>query len=316
MPLIAKRKPAWQRGSRPPTKAHREHFAILAGHEQKFSRAFHAILRELLTPDVRRTIERAVREHDTVETVMQAIPFFNLDNPEAVELWRGFARRMERAYESVIDDVVSNEQRKRGWEFNIRKSEDVPIPVSPAIGTFVRLKALERAVDLGKKEDAKIRSILTRGLETGAHPSSMVDEIFETVGLTDKQAARVANMVTLARSQGATADVVSGLRQNAAERIRMQRARAIARTESNEALATGIQATWRQAAEQGVMPQDSKKQWTAMRDERMSELCEDLDNQTVGLNETFSSDVEPGFDGPGPPAHVNCRCTLTLVFPE
>ncbi len=323
MPLVTKarrrvRKPGWQKGKAPPTKEQRDSLAIQANHEQKFSRSFTAVLRDLITPKMLRLIDRAIRSNDTVEGILNAIPFFDPENPETFEIWQGFTERMERIYEGVIDETVANEKRKRGWKFDVRKIEGPEIPVNPAIGQFIRLKALSRVVDMSNKEKERIREILTEGLESGANPSSMVDEIADTVGLTAKQTARVSRKIQAAIEAGMSRDGARALRQQTADRTRLQRARAIARTESNEALVTGIQETWRQAAEQGLTPPETKKQWLAMPFEpgRSSEICQDLDGQTVGLNDTFSTTAGAGFTGAGPPAHVNCRSTLVLVFPD
>ena len=323
MPLVTKasrrvKKPAWQRGVNPPLKAQRDAQAIVANNEKKFSHAFRKVLRELLTPSMLRTIARAIRENDTVETMLDAMPFFDPEAPETVEIWEGFAVKTEKTYALVIEESAKNEFVARGWPTKVLKAELPEIPVNPSVPDFIRLNALTRVVDMSNKERERIREILTAGLESGAHVTAMVREIEDTVGLTAFQSSQLRRRIDAAVAEGASRTTARKLMIDGAARVRSQRARAIARTETNAAMAFGLQDSWRQASDAGLMPTQTKKQWAAMPFEegRSSEICQDLDGQEVGVEENFSSSVEPGFSGSGPPAHVNCRSTVILVFPK
>ena len=348
MPLITKasrrvKKPAWQRGVNPPLKAQRDAQAIVANHEKTFSRAFTKILRDLLTPSMLKTIDRAIRDNSSVESMLDAMPFFDPEAPETFAIWEGFALKAEKAYAAIVDESAKNEFRARGWPSKVLKVEMPEIPINPSVPDFIRLSALTRVVDMSNKERERIREILTEGLESGAHVSAMVREIKDTVGLTDFQTKQLnrrlfkfndasRGRVAAARSrrnagrmrpdvferfQSKESARVSSFRARDAAKVRGQRARAIARTETNAAMAFGLQEAWRTASGAGLMPTKTKKQWASMPFEegRSSEICQDLDGQEADVDGNFSSSVEPGFVGSGPPAHINCFPSNTLVTP-
>lgn len=325
MPLITKasrrgKKPGWQKGVVAPTKEQRDAQAIVANNEKRFTRAFTRLLGQLVTPEMLKIIDKAIREEKSVEAIINRIPYFDPGRPETFDIWQRFAKSMESSYAAVIEDAKQNENRKRGWDLQttVEKIELPQIPVNPSVLEFITLKALTRVVDISDKERERVREILTMGLENNASAKSMVKEIMRTVGLTKKQVQRLRRKLDKASEAGMPAEAVKQLEVTEALKIRKQRARAISRTETNEALSQGLQDSWREAEEQGLMPQGAQKEWAAMpyNPDRSSEICRDLNGQKVGINENFHSDVEGGFDGPGPPAHPNCRSTLILTFPE
>lgn len=89
------------------------------------------------------------------------------------------------------------------------------------------------------------------------------------------------------------------------------RAEMIARTETMDAANEGQQAAWDQAIDDGLLTGNEKQEWIVTPDDRLCPICEDVDGQTVGLDENFEVD---GDEIDGPPAHPNCRCTIGLVL--
>src|SRR5205085_2236649 len=83
------------------------------------------------------------------------------------------------------------------------------------------------------------------------------------------------------------------------------RADTIARTESMLAANRGVKQSWDQAVDDGLLTGDEQQVWIAAADSAVCPICDDLDGQTVGLDESFDSEVG---DLDGPPAHPNCRC--------
>ena len=84
------------------------------------------------------------------------------------------------------------------------------------------------------------------------------------------------------------------------------RAEMIARTETTRAENQGKLQAFKSSNE------DFLKKWVATKDDRTSEICMRLNGQTVGLNENFKDD-ETGWEGPAPPAHVNCRSSVVFI---
>jgi len=321
LPLITKArgKPQWQRGLEPPSRALRDSLAITAAHEAKFAEAYADLLRKLLTPEMRRTISAAVRSGSSVKSIMRKIPFFDPKRPETFATWEQFAIDMEHVYTEVINATIENENEKRGWspkKVETLKADEPTIPVNVGAAEFVRRRSLTRVVDMSEKEAERVQAILEDGLKAGATPGAMVAEIEASVGLTAKQHAQLGRRLDRARELGMNEANVKRMRDVETSKIRRTRAKAIARTETNDAMARGLTDSWVQAAEAGLIPKGVKREWAAMGDESTSDICEDLDGQQVGLDENFSTTVGEGFNGPGPPAHPNCRSTLILVFPE
>lgn len=84
------------------------------------------------------------------------------------------------------------------------------------------------------------------------------------------------------------------------------RAERIARTETMRASNEGLLESWRQALDEELIEGDLKKEWITTPDDRLCPVCEPLDGEQVGVDETFSVGVVT------PPAHPNCRCTMGL----
>jgi SPP1 gp7 family putative phage head morphogenesis protein len=90
------------------------------------------------------------------------------------------------------------------------------------------------------------------------------------------------------------------------------RAESIARTETIAASNRGQQEAWSQATSAGLLTGDEQQEWITTPDDRLCPVCESMDGQVVGLDESFTDDEGNAYDGP--PAHPNCRCALGLVM--
>ncbi|MGQ7335471.1 phage head morphogenesis protein [Streptococcus suis] len=83
----------------------------------------------------------------------------------------------------------------------------------------------------------------------------------------------------------------------------------IARTEGGRVQSTGKQRAYEEAKEKGV---DIKKRWLSTLDKKTRHTHQELDGQTVGVDEKFKFD---GYEADGPrlfgnaSLDVNCRCT-------
>jgi len=89
------------------------------------------------------------------------------------------------------------------------------------------------------------------------------------------------------------------------------RADVIARTESMRAANEGQQQLWAQAEEAGLLTGNEKQEWIVTPDDKLCPICEPLDGEQVGLDESFDVD---GEEIDGPPAHPNCRCVVALAI--
>ena len=244
MPLVRK--------ARRPSQASelRNAQALVESHERKFIVAFTGLLESLLTPEALSAIERAAGKHKNADRILAAVPFFDPDDPRTFPTWEKFARQTEWTYRAVINDTIQNESKKRGWKLRTLKADgDVKLPeeVFDLAIEFIRVRSLTRVIDMSNKEKSRIRSILARGLEDGLRPSEMADKIRDLVGLTEFQSDRLDAKIESARIEGMSASQAKKLRRSEAAKIRLQRARAIARTEANDAMSRGLTESWRQA---------------------------------------------------------------------
>jgi SPP1 gp7 family putative phage head morphogenesis protein len=134
------------------------------------------------------------------------------------------------------------------------------------------------------------------------HAAELIDGISETT--RDDIRELVAEALDGEYDVAALADEISSLLGDDA------RAELIARTESMTAANEGQMALWDQAQEAGLIGPNAQKEWVTAGDEKLCPICDGLDGEQVGLDETFDAD---GEDIEGPPAHPNCRCVIALA---
>jgi ribosomal protein S13 len=309
MPLIRKAKKRTT-----PAAAKRSADAIRDDNERKFASAFSAVLKQLVTPGMVKKIRSGLNSGKSPKAIVDSLPYFEVNDQKTWDQWMKFAKQTTAAYIEVVNDAIEQENRKRGWSLETlakakKKKARGRGPSDPTF-KWVNKRSLSRVVDMSDKEKERVRGILTDGVRDGIHPSEMVLEIQATVGVTKKQAERIRRKVNRAIEDGMSRTRAKSLRSAEAVRTRGIRAKAIARTETNDALNFSLAESWREADEEGIVPPAAKKKWVAMMDSgkdgkpRTSEVCRYLNDQEVGLNENFSA-PEFGFEGPGPSAHPN-----------
>jgi SPP1 gp7 family putative phage head morphogenesis protein len=166
-----------------------------------------------------------------------------------------------------------------------------------------------------------VRAIVKRAFNQGFAPRIAARLIRSVIGLNAPQAEAVANLRDrIAASAGGTIQAGSKLLRVPPEpdeefvdaacsaysdRLLKQRAETIAHTESMRASNQGQIELWNQAIEDGMLDGTEGKRWVATPDKVVCDICADLDGETVGLDEEFST-------GEDPPQHPNCRCTVVL----
>jgi SPP1 gp7 family putative phage head morphogenesis protein len=110
---------------------------------------------------------------------------------------------------------------------------------------------------------------------------------------------------------------IEAQRKKLADRLLRDRAETILRTESIRAQVAGKFARWDEAARRGLFdPAKARLRWMATIDGREDDVCRELDGKTTPYGQPFSvldpvNGLRLTFNGP--PAHPNCRCTLSLL---
>lgn len=194
--------------------------------------------------------------------------------------------------------------------------EEVPI-VGQVVGSFDMLnpeavKAAQEAAGqmvTGITETTRqaIRDYVTQSIEQGTGPRALATQVRSVIGLTPAQAKAVLRYESGLVTNGMTPGKAAKLARDYSGRLLDQRAMTIARSETLRALNDGQQRLWDQYVERGILPKTARKVWMTAHDERTcTTICVPLDGEKVGVQESFSVGVDY------PPAHVMCRCSVSI----
>jgi len=205
--------------------------------------------------------------------------------------------------------------------------------LNPEAVNFLQSYSFNLIHQISEEARNSIRQKIVRAFQEGGHPFQQAREIRDSIGLTQNQEKAVANYkralqnntrlalerqlrdrrfdpsVQGAINAGQPLDPahIDKLVDRYRSRYIDHRARTIARTETNRASVMGQRTVWRQARHQGFLdPDTTERRWIVSGDSNTCDDCDELDEETVGLDEEF-----PDGD---PPLHPACRCSVGLVF--
>lgn len=224
---------------------------------------------------------------------------------------------------------------------SIRVSFDLPNPFAQHWAEQASAVLVREVTD---ETRAAVRQLVVRGLAEGRGPDPIARLIRQRIGLTQAGEQAVANYGGFLRdlaARGNLADLSAADRASLArggllarqearltregltpawrERLEAgyrrtllrERATAIARTELLAATSEGQHQLWQQAIRQGSLdPAEWSRVWIAAFGERTCPICSALNGARSQVNGWFPGGIER------PPAHVMCRCTLSLARRE
>lgn len=146
----------------------------------------------------------------------------------------------------------------------------------------------------GKRTHGVIMSIIREGAEHGWSEERLVEELKLVMPLDQRRAKAVVNYRRGLKAQGMAPNLVQMYAKTYAQKLKEDRARVVARTES-----TRMERDRRRLFRPGY-----KRRWVAKKD--ACPLCKALHGMEM--------DDEGGY-GPivGPPAHPNCRCREVIT---
>lgn len=185
---------------------------------------------------------------------------------------------------------------------------------NPRIARFLQRNIGALIVSINEDTRQVVHNVIRRSTFAGVTPRQTAKTVKNIIGLTPKMEIALFNFRTKQGEDIKDPVKLERLVQRKRDRMIEVRANAIARTEMTRAVNAGQVETWHQAADLGLIERTkSRKTWVAIRDGRTSQICNELDGQSVLLDEVFWSSVVGGsFDHP--PAHVNCRSGLIIEF--
>lgn len=152
------------------------------------------------------------------------------------------------------------------------------------------------------------------GISVRDQASALERILIETAGLDSQRAQTLLRFENAQIARGVSEEIVRQRVSDLRDRMLMDRAMVIARSESISAANAGQVELWSQAREAGEIPFGMLKEWIATPDRRICPICESLDGKKVPLGESFV-DLN-GQHHERPTAHPQCRCSLALVEPE
>jgi len=209
---------------------------------------------------------------------------------------------------------------KPGIKLSRERHDAEPVTEEPSIGISFDLindlavqYAREHAGQLvtAFADKTAIREIITRAFEEGIPPREAARLIREHIGLTPRLAGAVDKLREKLISQDLKADLIERKIERYAQKLLNYRARMIARNETMQASNSGQRALWGQGVADGLIrPDVYEQEWIISGDKRTCPVCLPLDGERAPMGGLFTTSV--GML-PGPPAHVQCRCSSGLV---
>lgn len=174
---------------------------------------------------------------------------------------------------------------------------------------WAREHSSELIQGISDESKAAVRVAVSDTIDRGVGYEQSAQQIKDAVGLSERQAQAVSRYRTGLEETGVRPDIVDRRTEAYAERLLINRAETISRTETIAAASQGQLQAWEQAAADGLIRKDSGKTWLVTPDDLACPICQGLDGVTIPRDEMFQTDFGP-VDAP--PAHPNCRCAMTL----
>jgi len=280
---------------------HRAADSRVARVEEDVLRALRQLNQDVNVEQVRAILAGAVTKEQAIQQVVEAVASGVLTAELGAIM--GTLREVIRDT-SLTAAIRTTRQLGVGLSFNI----DNPYAVRYAEQQGARL--ITRVTDETRQA---VRRIVSRAIDQGGHPYEQARRIREVVGLTEQHALAVDSYRQGLLEEGFNPLYVDRMASGYRERLLTYRARNVARTETLNAANAGLQASWEDLANRGILdPTRTRRVWITTPDDRRCIYCAAMDGQEVGLTEPFHSDQfgEVMF----PTLHPSCRCTVGLIF--
>lgn len=300
-----------------------------------FWRRLHRIA-DKAEPVLRRKILEAIADTSRNvdgDALERALARGNTDAALKAINWDGNGdKQLRAAYQTILGDVYADS----GEASAARLASDIGVPATfnmdnPRATAWAETVAATRVVQVSEETVDALRSMITRGFREAIHPRDLARIIRgskdpETgqyknslIGLTERQGQAVWNYrKALEEDENrpgdrADFDRIDRMVERYRDKLVLQRAENISRTETIRAANEGTQEAWRQAKEEGWLRGNEQREWITTPDDRSCPSCLSMDGQKVDLDEEFQ-DEDGEFDPVmTPPLHPQCRCATGLV---
>ena len=275
------------------------------------------LVADRIAPAMRRALEAAFRRAGEAFPVKRTAALFAQGQTFGLMTrvpWQDVVEALTADIRQLIVDGVSAAARQQSIPGVVVKQPEFRFDITnPRAIEWIRRHAAELVTRITEDQRRAVSRIIQRMFEDGVPPEQAARELRQVVGLHERYALAVDNYRRGLTEQGMDRELRDARVAQYADRLRANRARVIARTESISASAHGTQELWRQARDTGLLDESrTKREWLVTPDERLCEICEPMEGQQVGLEEPFTTGE--GLLVDTPPAHVQCRCAMRLVF--
>jgi hypothetical protein len=218
----------------------------------------------------------------------------------------------------------------RGTLFGILEEtpppKSAPISESKASRDWLDIRVGGLIKEISGEQRASVNRMIMDQYNAGMRAEDIADNISATVGLLEREQKWVDDReitsyidfrnagLTEAQAKKRSKEVAAKY----AKELLRKRGERIARTEFKQVESEGRFQAWSTAQEEGVLPQDVKREWVSAppssRPDRPCKICLDLDGQQVGIGESYYSNIlQAPIRRPGTDSHPHCRCTEKLV---
>ena len=206
-----------------------------------------------------------------------------------------WVRAMEAGSRGIAREI--NLLQRKQFEFN---------PTSQEVQNWVDERGGTLIVEISTDQWKAINAVLAQyTIQEPLSPYQLLKKIKPLIGLTERETLAVMRFEAALREEGLSPAIIQKQVERYASYLHENRAYRIARTELSFAYNRGQLEAVRQAVESGWLPGQAKKVWLTAPDDRLCDICESLDGEERALDEPFSI----GEDAP--PAHPNCRCSVS-----
>lgn len=302
-------RPSFMPQRKPRSASEQDHYAIADSYVPKVARAFETLRRNIKNSTDWEEVQRGA-ERGNSRLVMGAIPTSPIEPP-----FQRFARDFEKILGKIIEEAGEDGLKRLGidGQISVKAEVDIGVKISPAAKEFMRGRSAKLVSDISKKQKQALREALADNFDRAMRPEETLAAIERTVGHTTRSAAAAQKRYDAMIAGGSSPAQAKKAADRYGAQLLRGRAKTIARTETTAAQSVGLHEAWKAANDAGELPEGVKRKWVSMDDDRMSDICEELDGQTAALTEPFYSGVLGEYVDQ-PPAHPNCRSTVVLVF--
>ena len=204
-------------------------------------------------------------------------------------------------------DALNAAGNRMAGEINRARKQEFAFDSTEArvVGWMVR-RGGALIVELTAAQYSSINALLVHQAFIGiTSPYQMAGMLKPEVGLLPRHVQAVMRLNAGLLAEGLPAETILKQTAKYADFLHKYRTQNIARTELSSAYNNGQLESIRQASQTGYVDGEVEKTWLTAEDERLCPDCEEMDGETVGIDEGFSCGVAC------PPLHPSCRCSVS-----